>query len=122
VAVGAFTAALACGAAATSTPAIATAGAALPAFSATFSTGDGVVCRPVRRIFRPRRSTFVASTELPNLFPRPPTRARLIGRIGEPGQSLSVTDEAFQNWQWSGPFAEAWQQPPAARRGIEVFL
>src|SRR6516165_5539267 len=40
-------AAACCACAATSAPAIATAGAALPAFSATFSTCEGGVCRPL---------------------------------------------------------------------------
>jgi hypothetical protein len=44
---------------------MAIAGAALPAFSATFSTCDGVVCLPVRLIFTVRRYTFAESTELP---------------------------------------------------------
>ena len=61
----AFSAACACGATATSAPAIATAGAALVAFSATFSTCDGVVCLPVRRNFFGRRCNWTESTELP---------------------------------------------------------
>jgi hypothetical protein len=40
---------------ATSAPAMATAGAALVATSATFSTCDGWVCLPVRRTFLARR-------------------------------------------------------------------
>src|ERR1700689_5384014 len=48
-------AACACGAMATSEPAIATAGAAFVAFPATTAAWDGVVCRPERRIFRGRR-------------------------------------------------------------------
>src|SRR5580692_3556139 len=55
----------ACGATATRTPAMATAGAALPAAPATFSTCDGVVCLPVRRIFRGRACVWAESTELP---------------------------------------------------------
>jgi hypothetical protein len=50
-----LTAADACGAVATSAPAMATAGAALVATSATFATCDGSVCLPVRRIFLGRR-------------------------------------------------------------------
>src|SRR5271154_1682110 len=57
----------ACGAA-MSTPAIAIAGAALYAVSATFCTCDGLVCLPVRLTFRGRRCLCDEFTALPYSF------------------------------------------------------
>jgi hypothetical protein len=51
-----------------STPAIAIAGAALYAVSATFCTCDGLVCRPVRLIFRALRCPCAEFTALPQSF------------------------------------------------------
>src|SRR5580693_1048841 len=51
-----------------STPAIAIAGAALYAVSATFCTCDGLVCLPVRLIFRGRRCLCDEFTALPYSF------------------------------------------------------
>jgi hypothetical protein len=62
-----LTAAWACGAA-ISAPAIAIAGAALYAVSATFCTCDGLVCLPVRLTFRGRRCLCDEFTELPYSF------------------------------------------------------
>ena len=64
---GTLAAAYACGAA-MSAPAIAIAGAALHAVSATFCTCDGRVCLPVRRIFRGRRCLCDEFTALPHSF------------------------------------------------------
>ena len=50
---------------------MATAGAALPAFSATFSTCEGVVCRPLRLILSGRCSLRPAVMLSPRLLPRP---------------------------------------------------
>src|SRR6202453_3975014 len=77
-------AAFAVAGAATSTPAIAMAGAALVAAPATFSTCDGVVCLPVRRILRWRRCVFVVLTELPKSPLRSPTGPRCGRSVGEP--------------------------------------
>ncbi len=57
----------ACGAA-MSTPAIAIAGAALYAVSATFCTCDGLACLPVRLTFRGRRCLCDEFTALPYSF------------------------------------------------------
>ena len=65
----------ACGAA-TSAPAIAIAGAALPAFSATFSTWEGAVCRPLRRIRTGRCSLHPAVILSPRLGALPGLRGR----------------------------------------------
>src|SRR5580700_2909278 len=62
-----LTAAWACGAA-ISAPAIAIAGAALYAVSATFCTCDGLVCLPVRLTFRGRRCLCDEFTALPYSF------------------------------------------------------
>jgi hypothetical protein len=51
-----------------STPAIAIAGAALYAVSATFCTCDGLVCLPVRLTFRGRRCLCDEFTALPYSF------------------------------------------------------
>jgi hypothetical protein len=51
-----------------STPAIAIAGAALNAVSAAFCTCDGLVCLPVRLIFRARRCLCDEFTALPQSF------------------------------------------------------
>src|SRR5271169_5132709 len=64
---GTLAAACACGAA-MSTPAIAIAGAALHAVSATFCTCDGLACLPVRLIFRGRRCLCGEFTALPHSF------------------------------------------------------
>ena len=50
---------------ATSMPAIAAAGAALPAFSAAFSSWDGAACLPVRLTFGGRRCLGAEFTALP---------------------------------------------------------
>jgi hypothetical protein len=64
---GTLAVACACGAA-MSTPAIAIAGAALYAVSAAFCTCDGLLCLPVRLIFRGRRCLCDEFTALPYSF------------------------------------------------------
>src|SRR6266516_2180088 len=54
--------------AAMSAPAIAIAGAALYAVPATFCTCDGLVCLPVRLIFRGRQCLCDECTTLPHSF------------------------------------------------------
>src|SRR5580692_9497592 len=78
----------ACGAA-MSTPAIAMAGAALYAVSATFCTCDGLACLPVRLIFRGRRCLCDEFTALPYSF-----HARRIIASNGPAPRPPFTDNA----------------------------
>src|ERR1700677_658402 len=115
-------AAFAVAGAATSTPAIAMAGAALVAFSATFSTCDGVVCLPVRRILRGRRCVLVVLTELPMSVLCSPT-GPVAGPFSEPSV-VTVRDlVAFSHYATfcaiCGIMAGPWL-PPQANRSFFV--
>src|SRR5215471_4154189 len=113
----------ACGAA-TSAPAIATAGAALPAFSATFSTCEGGVCRPLRLNLTGRRSLRPADMLSPRVVASPGLRGC---RRLSAGPLLSVDDDhvqfqaiciaLFHPSRW----VEAWQETLRVRRKIRFF-
>ena len=83
---------------ATSAPAMATAGAALPACAATFSTCEGVECLPRRLIFTSRRSLCPAVMLSPWSMPGPPTR--LLEPLGGHTQSSRANRPLCYGFGW----------------------